>query len=78
MVFIRPTIVRNRAEAREVTAQRYGYIQREQYSRNPEAEPSIDSLVRDYLGAVPPVPAIAQPGDAYYRPQVVVPAVPVQ
>ena len=77
MVFIRPTIVRNRAEARAVTAQRYGYIQREQYVRNPEVEPSIDSLVRDYLGAVPPVPAIARPGDVYYRPQVA-PAPPVQ
>ncbi|MDQ3245904.1 MAG: type II secretion system secretin GspD [Pseudomonadota bacterium] len=69
MVFIRPTIVRTREEAREVTAQRYGYVRADQYARNPEVEPSIDSLVRDYMGAVPPVPAAPQPGDAVYVPQ---------
>ncbi|MBA2466924.1 MAG: type II secretion system secretin GspD [Sphingomonas sp.] len=68
MVFIRPTIVRNRAEARQVTAQRYGYIQQEQLRRNPDEEPSIDSLLRDYMGAVPPVAAPAGPGDLIYRP----------
>jgi general secretion pathway protein D len=67
MVFIRPTIVRSREEARQVTAQRYGYIQAEQYQRDPEVEPSIDSLVRDYMGAVPPVPPRPQPGDVIYR-----------
>jgi general secretion pathway protein D len=60
MVFIRPTIVRTRAEARELTAQRYGYIRNEQLRRNPDAEPSLDSLVRDYMNALPPAaPAIA-------------------
>jgi general secretion pathway protein D len=58
MVFIRPTIVRTRAEARELTAQRYGYIRAEQQRRNPDAEPSLDSLVRDYMGALPPTPAL--------------------
>ena len=61
MVFIRPTIVRSREEARQVTAQRYGYIRNEQLKRNPDEEPSIDSLVRDYMGAVPPVPALPAP-----------------
>ena len=61
MVFIRPTIVRSREEARQVTAQRYGYIRNEQLKRNPDEEPSIDSLVRDYIGAVPPVPALLAP-----------------
>jgi general secretion pathway protein D len=68
MVFIRPTIVRSREEARQVTAQRYGYIRAEQHQRNPEVEPSIDSLVRDYMGAVPPVAARPLPGDSVYRP----------
>jgi len=68
MVFIRPTIVRTKAEARELTAQRYGYIRGEQLRRNPDVEPSIDALVRDYLGAVPPVPTAPQPGDMVIRP----------
>jgi general secretion pathway protein D len=74
MVFIRPTIVRSREEARRVTAQRYGYIRGEQARRNPDVEPSIDSLLRDYMGAVPPVAPRALPNDVTYRP---VPA-PVQ
>jgi general secretion pathway protein D len=75
MVFIRPTIVRTREEARQVTAQRYGYIRGEQYRRNPEAEPSIDSLLRDYMGAVPPVAPRVLPNDVTYRP-VPVPVAP--
>ena len=67
MVFIRPTIVRTREEARALTAQRYGYIRQEQLRRNPDVEPSIDSLVRDYMGAVPPV-ATPRPGDLTYPP----------
>ena len=63
MVFIRPTIIRTREEARELSAQRYGYIRAEQYRRNPEVEPSIESLLRDYMGAVPPTVAVA-PGRA--------------
>jgi general secretion pathway protein D len=69
MVFIRPTIVRTREEARKLTAQRYGYIRAEQYRRNPDVEPSIDSLVRDYMGAVPPAEIAPQPGDRVFQPQ---------
>ncbi|MGE4432062.1 MAG: type II secretion system secretin GspD [Sphingobium sp.] len=54
MVFIRPTILRSKADAARLTAQRYGYIRGQQLLRNPEAEPSIDELIRDYMGAVPP------------------------
>lgn len=54
MVFIRPTIVRSKEDAARLTAQRYGYIRGRQLDRNPDAEPSIDELVRDYMGAVPP------------------------
>ena len=56
MVFIRPTILRNREDNAALTARRYGYIRDFQLQRNPDAEPAIDTLVRDYLGAVPPVP----------------------
>ena len=73
MVFIRPTIVRTAAEARQLTSQRYGYIRNEQLRARPLEEPPLDTLVRDYLGAVPPVPAVRQPGDTVYAP---VPAVP--
>lgn len=56
MVFIRPTILRNREDNAALTARRYGYIRDFQLQRNPDVEPAIDTLVRDYLGAVPPVP----------------------
>jgi len=69
MVFIRPTIIRSRRDAQQLTAQRYGYIRGEQYRRNPDIEPSIDSLVRDYMGAAPPTPVQPAPGDTVYRPQ---------
>ncbi len=62
MVFIRPTILRDAADANAMTARRYGYIRNAQLLRDPEAEPEIDLLVRDYLGTVPPVIA-PQPGD---------------
>jgi general secretion pathway protein D len=62
MVFIRPTILGSRADARAMTAQRYGYIRGQQLLNNPEVEPSIDQLVRDYLATTPPV-AEPQPGD---------------
>ena len=55
MVFIRPTILRDRADNAALTARRYGYIRDFQQRRNPDEEPAIDTLVRDYLGAVPPV-----------------------
>ena len=67
MVFIRPTIIRTREEARALSAQRYGYIRGSQLQHNPDVEPSLDSLVRDYLGTVPPQ-AAPQPGDRVYAP----------
>ncbi|MCW2391431.1 general secretion pathway protein D [Sphingobium sp. B1D7B] len=62
MVFIRPTILGSRADARKMTAQRYGYIRGQQMLANPDVEPSIDQLVREYLGTTPPV-AEPKPGD---------------
>ena len=63
MVFIRPTILRNREDNAALTARRYGYIRDFQLQRNPDEEPAIDTLVRDYLGAVPPAPSAATAAD---------------
>jgi general secretion pathway protein D len=59
MVFIRPTILRSKADAEQLAAQRYGYIRAEQRRYAPGEEPGIDQLVRDYMGATPPEPAAA-------------------
>ena len=54
MVFIRPTILKDPNDARRFSSNRYGYVRDQQLRRNPDQEPSIDALVRDYLGTVPP------------------------
>ena len=54
MVFIRPTILKDPNDARRFSSARYGYIRDRQLARTPDEEPSIDALVRDYLGTVPP------------------------
>lgn len=74
MVFIRPTILRTPEDQRRVTEQRYGYLRLQQAGQNPDAEPSIDQLVRDYMGAAAPLPPAGQDG-AIEDPRV---AVPVQ
>lgn len=63
MVFIRPTILRSKEDAARLTAQRYGYIRGQQIAADPNSEPTIDELVRDYMGAVPPVPPPASAAD---------------
>lgn len=68
MVFIRPRILRTRQDNAAMTAQRYGIVRSEQLRRNPDSEPAIDTLVRDYLGTVPPVGLPAQPGDVTVGP----------
>ncbi|MBY4637965.1 type II secretion system secretin GspD [Sphingopyxis sp. XHP0097] len=68
MVFIRPTILRNRADNAALTARRYGYVRNFQLQRNPGEEPAIDTLVRDYLGTVPPVPSAATAADVTVGP----------
>ena len=70
MVFIRPTIVRSAADARRVTAQRYGNIRADQLRVRPDEEPAIDALVRDYLGTTPPAAPESRPGDARFGPAV--------
>ena len=63
MVFIRPTILRSREDGDRLTARRYDYVRDMQKVRNPDMEPSIDELLRDYMGATPPSEPKAQAND---------------
>ena len=63
MVFIRPTVLRSRADGDTLTARRYGYTRAMQLARNPDMEPSIDELLRDYMGATPPIADVSAQGD---------------
>lgn len=63
MVFIRPTILRSRADGDILTARRYEYVRGMQKARDPDSEPSIDELLRDYMGAMLPVSPTAGPND---------------
>jgi general secretion pathway protein D len=63
IVFIRPTVLRTNADGQAVSARRYNYVRKMQLERNPDLEPSLDELVRDYMGATPPVGAETLPGD---------------
>jgi general secretion pathway protein D len=63
MVFIRPTILRSKADGDRLTARRYDYVRGMQLARNPDVEPSIDELLRDYMGAVPPIAPVAGQND---------------
>ncbi len=62
MIFIRPTVIGSADENRRVTERRYGYLRLQQGLQDPTAEPSIDELVRDYMGASPPLPPAGEPG----------------
>lgn len=55
MVFIRPTVLRNAADAQALAARRYGYVRNRQLTDRPDHEPTVDELLRDYMGAAPPV-----------------------
>ena len=63
MIFIRPTILRSAEDSRKLTEQRYGYLRLQQGLASPNEEPSIDQLVRDYLGTTPPIPSTPIPGN---------------
>ncbi|MES2753847.1 MAG: type II secretion system secretin GspD [Pseudomonadota bacterium] len=73
MIFIRPTILRSADDARRLTEQRYGYMRAQQMYGDPTSEPSLDTLVRDYMGAIPPG-AMALPTDPTAGAVVVTPA----
>ena len=63
MIFLRPTILRTAEDTRRVTEQRYGYLRQQQGLQHSGEEPSIDQLVRDYMGAAPPIPSAPIPGN---------------
>ena len=55
MVFIRPTIIRSPADAQALTADRWGYMRRQQLNADPAVEPSLDEMLREYMLTQPPV-----------------------
>ena len=74
MVFIRPTILRNASDRQKLAARRYGIVRKEQVRFDPKAEPSIDDLIVDYMGATLPIAPSAQvaavgTGDTLIRPR---------
>lgn len=75
MVFIRPTILRSAADARALAAQRYDYARDIQLRNNPGREPSLDELVRDYMGATPPTAGTSATPVAPAAPLVIAPEV---
>lgn len=74
MVFIRPTILRSAADARALSARRYNYAREQQMLLNPRREPTLDELVRDYLGTVPPTEVPRLPQDEVVTPVAVPPS----
>jgi general secretion pathway protein D len=58
MVFIRPTILRTAAESTALAERRYNYARDEQRLTRPGEEPSLDELMRDYMGVSPPAEQI--------------------
>ena len=62
MVFIRPTIIRSPGDAARVGAERWDYMRGRQIERDPTVEPSLDMLIRDYMGGYRPA-APAPGGD---------------
>jgi len=57
------------ADAQAAAARRYNYVRGHQLIANPNREPTLDELVRDYLGAVPPqAPEGPQPQDQMVTP----------
>ncbi len=72
MVFIRPTIMRTAADARKLAEQRYGYIRDQQLKERPDREPTIDELLRDYMGIEPPISDAPSPEATFAAPAPVV------
>ncbi|MGY0504010.1 type II secretion system secretin GspD [Luteimonas sp. e5] len=71
MVFIRPTIVRDRRDAERVTAPRYDYMRRQQLARPDVQRADLDALLEDYFRTTPPaMPGLApQPAPAAPAPR---------
>ncbi|MFA5968472.1 MAG: type II secretion system secretin GspD [Sphingomonas sp.] len=77
IVFIRPTIIRDADDAQAITERRYGYLRAEQGLGSPGVEPTIDELVRDYMGAALPLPPSPARGNID-DPRITVPTMPTQ
>lgn len=70
MIFIRPTVVRTRADAQGLAADRWGYMRDAQIRATPGVEPALDEMIRDYMRSYPPVaPVEAAPGDVTITPE---------
>ncbi|MFN3535951.1 MAG: type II secretion system secretin GspD [Brevundimonas sp.] len=59
MVFIRPTIIRSPRDAARVGAERWDYMRNRQIDRDPTVEPSLDMLIRDYMGGYRPAAPVS-------------------
>lgn len=71
MVFIRPTIVRDRADAARVTAPRYDYMRQQQLQRPGVTRAEVDALLQDYFRTTPPAlpaPVVPPAPEAGVRP----------
>jgi len=77
IVFIRPTIIHDADDAQAITERRYGYLRAEQGLDSPGVEPTIDELVRDYMGAALPLPPSPARGNID-DPRITVPTMPTQ
>ena len=53
MVFIKPTILRDRATSEAVTARKYNYARQQQLMRMEGEVPPIDLVIEDFLGTAP-------------------------
>lgn len=65
MVFLRPTIIRTSEDAQGLSADRWGYMRAQQQAMNPDAEPSLDALLRDYMRTQPPAAVTAPSSDTH-------------
>ena len=50
MIFIKPTIVRSRGDAQNVTARNYNYIRAQELLRAQEGEITLDTFLDEVLG----------------------------
>ncbi len=68
MVFIRPSIIRNAEEMRELAARRFDSVRSDQSRFDASGEPALDALVTDYMGTIVPVVEETKPGDLIVNP----------
>ncbi|MEM8988528.1 MAG: type II secretion system secretin GspD [Pseudomonadota bacterium] len=59
MVFLRPTIVRDKDDIRAVTNRKYNFMQAEIIERMPDGAPRLDNFLREVVGDAPTVESSA-------------------